>query len=185
MLAQVKSDPKKHEDYKNYLKTLKINMGDIGGAMDILVGSGGITTEDKLNTQQAEIIYNKHFSESGNAQTAYLKTIQNFKDKVPSVLSNQVKPFNYKFDNLQQTIADNPGKNVFDMARDDLANRVKKGELTKEALFVDLERLDMMEDIYDIRKKIGGDDEKYIFQEPNNKGFDYNDLINQKRKEGD
>lgn len=181
VLAQVKSDPKKHEDYKNYLKTLKINMGDIGGALDILTGGGGVTTEDKLNTQQAEILFNKHFGETGNAQTAYLKTIQNFKDKIPSVLSNQVKPFNYKFDNLKQMVADNPNKNVFDIARDDLANRVKKGELSKEALFIDLERLDMMEDIYDIRKKLG--DEEYVFKSPDSTEFSFETLMNQKTKD--
>ena len=37
-----------------------------------------ITTEDKLETQGAEKLFNKHFGETGNAQTAYLKTIQNF-----------------------------------------------------------------------------------------------------------
>ena len=154
-------------------------MGDIGGAMDIFTGGGGITTEDKLNTQQAEIIYNRHFAETGNAETAYLKTIQNFKDKVPSVLSNQVKPFNYQFTDLKQMVADNPGKNVFDMARDDLANRVKKGELSKEALFIDLQRLDMMEDIYDIRKKLG--DEEYVFKSPDSTEFSYENLMKQKR----
>jgi len=183
VLAQVKSDPKKHQDYKDYLKTLKINMKDIGGALDILTGGGGITTEDKLETQNAEKLFNRFFAETGNAQTAYLKTIQNFKDKVPSVLSNQVKPFNYQFTNLKQMVADNPGKNVFDIARDDLANRVKKGELSKEDLFIDLERLDMMEDIFDIRKKLG--DEDYLFKSPDSTEFSFDNIMNQKRKEGD
>tara|TARA_E500000318_G_scaffold39263_2_gene37820 strand:- start:1962 stop:3617 length:1656 start_codon:yes stop_codon:yes gene_type:complete len=183
VLAQVKSDPKKHQDYKDYLKTLKINMKDIGGALDILTGGGGITTEDKLETQSAEKLFNKFFAETGNAQTAYLKTIQNFKDNVPSVLSNQVKPFNYQFTDLKQMVADNPGKNVFDIARDDLANRVKKGELSKEDLFIDLERLDMMEDIFDIRKKLG--DENYVFKSPASTEFSYDNIMNQKRKEGD
>lgn len=183
VLAQVKSDPKKHQDYKDYLKTLKINMKDIGGALDILTGGGGITTEDKLETQSAEKLFNKFFAETGNAQTAYLKTIQNFKDNVPSVLSNQVKPFNYQFTDLKQMVADNPGKNVFDIARDDLANRVKKGELSKEDLFIDLERLDMMEDIFDIRKKLG--DENYVFKSPASTEFSFDNIMNQKRKEGD
>jgi len=181
VLAQVKSDPKKHDDYKNYFKKLRINMGDITGALDIFTGGGGITTEDKQKTQSAEELFNKHFAETGNAETAYLKTIQNFKDKVPSVLSNQVKPFNYQFTDLKQMVADNPGKNVFDMARDDLANRVKKGELSKEALFIDLQRLDMMEDIFDIRKKLGDDD--YIYKSPDNTQFGYKDLIKIYNKE--
>lgn len=171
VIAQVKSDPTKHQEYKDYLKILRTNMNDVGGTFD-LISLGSQVQEEKQRAIGAEKIFLKKFSETGNAEQAYLDTIKNFKDAVPTLLSEQLKPLHYNFTDLKAAIknAEKQGNNAFDTARDTLVIKVKNGELSMSDLKLDLERLDLMEDIFHIRKKLSNGDEDYLFQLPNGSG---------------
>ena len=53
LLDTFKKDPLKHEDYKKTYNILRANLNDLGGVMDVLAGSGGITPADKIETTDA------------------------------------------------------------------------------------------------------------------------------------
>ena len=154
LIGQLKVDPKKNEDYKDFYKILQINMGDIGGFADVLTGGGGLTEEDKLKTQDALNRYNNYVSQGQSPEEAYLRVISTVtKDVVPDIYSANFQPLNLKIENIGEAIKKDPD-NFFEKQGNLLAQKLKKGEIDKMAFMEDVSRLDLMKEVLNLRLKI-------------------------------
>ena len=154
LINQLKVDPKKNEDYKDFYKILQINMGDIGGFADVLSGGGGLTEEDKLKTADALNRYNNYVSEGQSPEEAYLRVISTVtKDVVPDIYSANFQPLNLRIENIGEAIKKDPD-NFFEKQGNLLAQKLKKGEIDKNAFLEDVSRLDLMKEVLNLRLKI-------------------------------
>lgn len=156
VISQIKRNPDNHKEFRDFEYQLKVNMGDLQGAATLIFGKGGITPDDKLRTNEALKMFRKKFGETGNAEQAYLDTIKNFTKNIPTLSSPSFQPLHYKFTDLEKQVNDaaKKGQNAFDIARNEIAQKHKKGQINFEDLKTDLRNLDLMEDFYNIRKNV-------------------------------
>jgi hypothetical protein len=170
IISKLKNDPTKFDEYKEYANILKINMGDIGGAASILFGSGGITNQDKIETATALNQFNQLVLNNYKPQEAYLKVLGTItKEKVPTLDSANFKPVNVRIDNMLEHIKKNP-QDAFQSLETDLATKLKNKQITILDFKQDIERLDLLKDVYEVRKKINNDP-TFIFQAAGSQGF--------------
>ena len=176
LINSFKDDPTKHEDYKSYYRRLKINLGDLEGIGDILFGSGGITTEDKEETQDAVSRFNRYVVQDGlSPEEAYLRTISKVsQNKLPDIYSPNLVPLNFSMENMADAIKKEPTK-FFDNINDELAIKFKSGDITRSEFLEDISRVDLLKDVFEVRKKIGGVD--FAAAKTENQALDLNSLI--------
>ena len=176
LINSFKDDPTKHEDYKSYYKRLKINLGDMEGIGDILFGSGGITTADKEESQDAISRYNRYVVQDGlSPEEAYLRTISKVsQNKLPDIYSPNLVPLNFSMENMADAIKKEPTK-FFDNINDELAIKFKSGDITRSEFLEDISRVDLLKDVFEVRKKIGGVD--FAAAKTENQALDLNSLI--------
>ena len=160
-------------------------MGDIGGFADVLSGGGGLTEEDKLKTADALNRYNNYVSEGQSPEEAYLRVISTVtKDVVPDIYSANFQPLNLRIENIGEAIKKDPD-NFFEKQGNLLAQKLKKGEIDKNAFLEDVSRLDLMKEVLNLRLKIFDNIDQAVAKKEK-ASANYGDILNQilKSREG-
>jgi len=158
LIDTFKSDPTKHEDYKKTYNVLRANLNDLGGVMDVLAGSGGITPADKIETTDALARFNSYVANGLPPENAYVKVISTItKEKIPDVYSANLKPLYTDIADIKTAIQKNPD-NYFNTKIGEVAQKLSRGEVTPDDFFEDVERIDMLRNVYNVRVKVFGTD---------------------------
>ena len=158
LIDAFKSDPTKHEDYKKTYNVLRANLNDLGGVMDVLAGSGGITPADKIETTDALARFNSYVANGLPPENAYVKVISTItKEKIPDVYSANLKPLYTDIADIKTAIQKNPD-NYFNTKIGEVAQKLSRGEVTPDDFFEDVERIDMLRNVYNVRVKVFGTD---------------------------
>ena len=157
LIKTLKEDPTKHDQYKDFYKRLRINLGDLEGALQLYSGAGGITTEDKEMTQDALSRFNNYVVNDGlSPENAYLKVIAKIgEDKIPDLYSPNLIPLNYDISNIADAIKKDPD-NYFNNINNDLAKQFKSGKITRSEFLEDVARVDLLKDVYEVRLRVLG-----------------------------
>ena len=156
LIETFKKDPTKHEDYKKTYSILRANLNDLGGVMDVLAGSGGITPADKIETTDALARFNSYVVNGLPPESAYIKVISTItKEKIPDVYSANLKPLYTSIDDIKTAIQKNPD-NYFNNKIAEVAQKLSRGDITPDDFFEDVERMDMLRNVYNVRVKIFG-----------------------------
>jgi len=157
LINSLKEDPTKHDLYKDFYKRLRINLGDLEGAITLFSGSGGFTTEDKEMTQDALSRFNNYVVNDGlSPEEAYIKVIAKIgNDKIPDVYSPNLAPLNYDISNIADAIKKDPD-NYFKNINNNLAEQFKSGKLTRSEFLEDVARVDLLKDVYEVRLRVLG-----------------------------
>jgi hypothetical protein len=158
LIDTFKKDPTKHEDYKKLHGILRANLNDLGGVLDVLAGSGGITPEDKIETGDALSRFKSYVANGMPPENAYVKVITTItKEKIPDVYSPNLKPLYTNIDDIKTAIQKNPD-NYFNTKIGEVAQKLSRGEIKPDDFFEDVERIDMLRNVYNVRVKIMGKD---------------------------
>ena len=158
LIETFKKDPTKHEDYKKLHGILRANLNDLGGALDVLAGSGGITPADKIETTDALARFNSYVANGLPPENAYVKVISTItKEKIPDVYSPNLKPLYTNIDDIKTALQKNPD-NYFNTKIGEVAQKLGKGEITPDDFFEDVERIDMLRNVYNVRVNVFGKD---------------------------
>ena len=129
LIDTFKKDPTKHEDYKKLHGILRANLNDLGGALDILAGSGGITPADKIETTDALARFNSYVANGLPPESAYVKVISTItKEKIPDVYSPNLKPLYTNIDDIKTALQKNPD-NYFNNKIGEVAQKLSRGEI--------------------------------------------------------
>ena len=177
LIKSFKDDPTKHDEYKDFYKRLRINLGDLEGLSEFF-GSGGVSTEDKEMTQDALSRFNKYVSNDGmSPENAYLKVIAKIgNEKIPDLFSPNLKPLNFDITNLATAIGKEPD-NYFNSINNDLAQKFKNGKITRAEFLEDIARVDLLKDVYQVRQRIGGHD--FAVAKSEKKSFNFMEYFNE------
>ena len=177
LIKSFKDDPTKHDEYKDFYKRLRINLGDLEGLSEFF-GSGGVSTEDKEMTQDALSRFNKYVSNDGmSPENAYLKVIAKIgNEKIPDLFSPNLKPLNFDITNLATAIGKEPD-NYFNSINNDLAQKFKNGKITRAEFLEDVARVDLLKDVYQVRQRIGGHD--FAVAKSEKKSFNFMEYFNE------
>ena len=158
LIDTFKKDPTKHEDYKKLYDVLRANLNDLGGALDVLAGSGGITPADKIETTDALARFNSYVANGLPPENAYVKVISTITiEKIPDVYSPNLKPLYTNIDDIKTALQKNPD-NYFNTKIGEVAQKLSKGEITPDDFFEDVERIDMLRNVYNVRVNVFGKD---------------------------
>jgi hypothetical protein len=182
LIKNFKEDPTKHDDYKNFYKRLRVNLGDMEGVAGLFIGSGGFTTEDKEMTQDALERFNRYVAEDGlTAEQAYVRVISKIgKEKIPDIFSPNLVPLNFDISNMTDAIKKKPD-GFFDEINNTLAVKFRSGEITRSEFLEDIGRVDLLKDVFEVRRRIGGVD--FATAKNESGGFNFADLM-KKMQEG-
>ena len=181
LINDFKEDPKKHDDYKDFYKRLRINLGDLEGAFELFVGSGGITTEDKELTADALSRFNRYVVEDKlSPEDAYLRVISKIgKEKIPDIFSPNLVPLNFDISNMTDAIKKKPD-GFFDELNNALAVKFRTGEITRSEFLEDIGRVDLLKDVFEVRRRIGG--VEFATAKNEDGGFDFGKLLTEIQK---
>jgi len=158
LLSTLKQDPTKHEDYKKLYNVLRANLNDLGGLADVLTGPGGITPADKIETGDALSRFNTYVSNGMQPEDAYIKVISTItKEKIPDVYSPNLKPLYVGIDDIKTDIQKNPSE-YFNNKIAEVAKKLSRGEIKPDDFFEDVERIDMLRNVYNVRVNVLGVD---------------------------
>ena len=179
LIKTFKDDPTKHDQYKDFYKKLRINLGDMEGLSQFF-GSGGISTNDKEMTQDALSRFNRYVTSDGmSPENAYLKVISKIgNEKMPDLFSPNLRPLNFDITNLATAIGKEPD-NYFKNINNDLAQQFKKGKITRSEFLEDIARVDLLKDVYEVRKRVGG--EEFAVAKSERKAFNFFEFFNQEQ----
>ena len=64
---------------------------------------------------------------------------------------------NFKFEDFEAAVQ-KQGVKVFENARNEIAKKYDTGEISMEDYKEDMKRMDLLEDVYDVRIRVGGKD---------------------------
>ena len=182
LIKNFKEDPTKHDDYKNFYRRLRVNLGDMEGVAGLFIGSGGFTTEDKEMTQDALERFNRYVAEDGlTAEQAYVRVISKIgKEKIPDIFSPNLVPLNFDISNMTDAIKKKPD-GFFDELNNTLAVKFRTGEITRSEFLEDIGRVDLLKDVFEVRRRIGGVD--FATAKNESGGFNFVDMM-KKMQEG-
>jgi hypothetical protein len=183
LIKNFKEDPTKHDDYKNFYRRLRVNLGDMEGVAGLFVGAGGFTTEDKEMTQDALERFNRYVAEDGlTAEEAYVRTISKIgKEKIPDIFSPNLVPLNFDISNMTDAIKKKPD-GFFDELNNALAVKFRTGEITRSEFLEDIGRVDLLKDVFEVRRRIGG--VEFATAKNEDGGFDFGKLLTEIQKGG-
>ena len=157
LLTTLKRDPRKSDEYKKYLGFLQTDLGDLSGIATSLYGSGGPTPNDKKETFAVISYFNQIVNETGSPEKAYVMAIERMsKEKIPDIKSPNLQPSKVDMGDLASQIQ--KGENPFNNANKQLATLLKQNKISIKDFVFDVERISLMQDIYNVRKKILGED---------------------------
>ena len=176
LIKNFKEDPTKHEDYKNFYRRLRVNLGDMEGVAGLFVGAGGFTTDDKEMTQDALERFNRYVVEDGlTAEQAYVRTIAKIgTEKIPDIFSPNLVPLNFDISNMTDAIKKKPD-GFFDELNNALAVKYRTGQITRSEFLEDIARVDLLKDVFEVRRRVGGVD--FATAKNESGGFDFGKLL--------
>jgi Ran GTPase-activating protein (RanGAP) involved in mRNA processing and transport len=112
-------------------------------------------------------------------ENAYLKVISKIgNEKMPDLFSPNLRPLNFDITNLATAIGKEPD-NYFKNINNDLAQQFKKGKITRSEFLEDIARVDLLKDVYEVRKRVGG--EEFAVAKSERKAFNFFEFFNQEQ----
>ena len=157
LFEKFKADPESHEDFKYFHRILKINLGDVDSLLAGLVG-GTEQNPNKLTYTDSTLRFQRLVGNGMTPENAYLKVIAKIeKEKIPDIYSPNLQPLNFKFEDFEAAVQ-KQGVKVFENARNEIAKKYDTGEISMEDYKEDMKRMDLLEDVYDVRIRVGGKD---------------------------
>jgi hypothetical protein len=142
-------------DIKFYQKKIDDITGKIDGG-GIYKTFGPKDKADQGIRRNANRIYNQYIADGYNAETAFMKTVNGYmlqQDKLPTIYDiNQVTSI--KITPPSDTQVKKDSDKVFDGWRDQVFAKYKNGSITINELKRDIDVLDTMEDVFNIRETV-------------------------------
>ena len=108
-------------------------------------------------TQDALERFNRYVVEDGlTAEQAYVRTIAKIgTEKIPDIFSPNLVPLNFDISNMTDAIKKKPD-GFFDELNNALAVKYRTGEITRSEFLEDIARVDLLKDVFEVRRKAGG-----------------------------
>ena len=128
-----------------YRDLLKANLGEIAGLVKLNLGDADV--ERKVKSIQGIQTYNDYVANGLSPEKAYIKTIENIGNNTPK-LKMLPQPTYAKINPV--AFSQDPKKELND-SRVFLSGRYKAGSINIDQFKEDLSRIDVMEQVYDIR----------------------------------
>ena len=128
-----------------YRNLLSANLGEISGIVKLNLGDADV--ERKVKSLQGVQTYNDFVANGLSPEKAYMKTIENIGNNTPT-LKMLPQPTHIK---INSTLFNQDPKKEFTESRGTLAAIYKSGKINIDQFKEDLSRMDVLEQVYDIR----------------------------------
>ena len=154
------------QDYKKFQEQLKTNIGDVQGLMFSLKAADS-AADRKSEAQKAIGDFTRYINDGFSPADAYLKTINNFTDtkKLPK-LNKMEMPIGIEIDakDLEAKIANDPIVTRTNLYKKTV-EAFKKQNISISDYKENIRRLDLIFDVYEVRKSLGANEKKAVLEE--------------------